>query len=329
MILESIAIAIIPILFYIVIIYLVDRYEKEPLWLLGAAFLWGAIPSIIFALIVNTLFSIPLYLVFGEYGLGDALAASLVAPVVEESIKGILLLALLLLWRHEIDSMLDGIIYGAMIGLGFAMVENVFYFVSAFEEGGVEGWWSVVALRNVFGLNHSLFTAVTGLGIAIARLSPRLGVRFAAPVLGWMGAMFLHFVHNASASLAAVAGALACIPLFLNAWGGLFIMLVIIVVAILQEKRWIKKYLVEEIAIGTLTTSQYETASSSMRRFFSRYNLLMSHGPMGYWNALRFYHKCSELAYKKHHYSLHRDNKSLQLADKLRGEITYLGRLLR
>lgn len=328
MILESIIIAIIPVLFYIAIIYIVDRYEKEPLWLLGAAFLWGAVPSIIFALIVNTVLSIPFYVFAGE-GLGDALAASLVAPLVEESVKGVLLLGLLLVWRHEIDSLLDGIIYGAMIGLGFAMVENVFYFVGAFEESGVEGWWSVVALRNLFGLNHSLFTAVTGLSIAIARLTPQLWVRFTAPVVGWMGAMFLHFVHNASASLASVAGALACIPLFLNAWGGLFVMLIIIIAAVIQEKRWIKKYLVEEIANGTLTTTQYEAASSGTRRFFSRYNLLMSHGPMGYWNALRFYHKCSELAYKKHHYSLHRDNKSLQLADKLRGEIINLGRLLR
>ncbi len=328
MILQSIIIAIIPVLFYIAIIYVVDRYEKEPLWLLGAAFLWGAIPSIIFALIVNTILSIPFYVFAGE-GLGDALSASLVAPLVEESIKGILLLALLLVWRHEIDSVLDGIIYGAMIGLGFAMVENVFYFVSAFEDGGTEGWVSVVLLRNLFGLNHSLFTAVTGLGIAIARLTPHTWVRFTAPVVGWMGAMFLHFIHNASASLGGTAGVLVCLPLFANAWGGLFIMLVIIVWAIIQEKRWIRGYLADEVPLGTLSTDQYENASSGRRRLFHRYNLLVTHGPMGYWHALNFYHKCSELAYKKHHHSLHQDARSLQLADKLRGEIIHLGQRIR
>lgn len=140
----------------------------------------GAIPSIIFAFIVNTVLSIPFYVFAGE-SLGDALSASLIAPLVEESIKGLLLLVLLIIWRHEIDSILDGIIYGAMIGLGFAMVENVFYFAGAFAEGGTEGWWSVVILRNVFGLNHSLFTAVTGMGIAIARLTPRPWVRFSTP----------------------------------------------------------------------------------------------------------------------------------------------------
>ena len=327
MILESIVIAILPVIVYIAIIYLVDRYEKEPLWLLGAAFLWGAIPSIIFAFIVNTVLSIPFYVFAGE-GLGDALSASLVAPLVEESVKGMLLLALLLVWRQEIDSILDGIIYGAMIGLGFAMVENVFYFIGAFEEGGMESWFSVVALRNVFGLNHSLFTALTGLGIAIARLTPRPWIRFTAPIMGWMGAMFLHFVHNASASFGAVAGALVCLPLFLNSWGGLFVMFIIIIWAIWQEKKWIKQYLADEVPVGTLSAEQYQTASSGTRRLFHRYNLLLTHGPMGYWHAIRFYHKCSELAYKKHHHSLHQDQKSLQLANKLRGEITQLSRLI-
>ncbi|MBP7999921.1 MAG: PrsW family intramembrane metalloprotease [Chloroflexi bacterium] len=328
MLIESIFVAIIPVLFYIAIIYVVDRYEKEPLWLLAAAFLWGAIPSIIFAFIVNTVLSIPFYVFAGE-SLGDALSASLIAPLVEESIKGLLLLVLLIIWRHEIDSILDGIIYGAMIGLGFAMVENVFYFAGAFAEGGTEGWWSVVILRNVFGLNHSLFTAVTGMGIAIARLTPRPWVRFSAPVMGWLGAMFLHFVHNASASLGNVAGAFICIPLLANSWGGVTIMLIIILWAIWQEKRWIKLYLADEVSAGTLSPSQYEAASSGTRRLFHRYNLLLTHGPMGYWNALRFYHKCSELAYKKHHHRVHQDSKSLQLANGLRGEIARLGERLR
>jgi RsiW-degrading membrane proteinase PrsW (M82 family) len=52
------------------IIYWVDRYEREPLWLLSAAFLWGAIPSIIMALIFNEVLSIPLYLLAGPYTWG-------------------------------------------------------------------------------------------------------------------------------------------------------------------------------------------------------------------------------------------------------------------
>ncbi len=45
----SIIAATIPTLFYAAIIYWVDQYEKEPWWLLVAAFFWGAFPSIRFA----------------------------------------------------------------------------------------------------------------------------------------------------------------------------------------------------------------------------------------------------------------------------------------
>jgi protease PrsW len=113
----SILAAAVPTLFFVALIYWVDRYEKEPLWLLGATFLWGAIPSIIIAFIFNTVLSIPVYLLVSGPA-GDALAGSLIAPPVEETVKGLAILGILLLWRHEIDSVLDGIIYGAMVGNG-------------------------------------------------------------------------------------------------------------------------------------------------------------------------------------------------------------------
>ena len=40
-----------PMFLYACILWWFDRYEKEPLPLLVAAFLWGAVPSIILALI--------------------------------------------------------------------------------------------------------------------------------------------------------------------------------------------------------------------------------------------------------------------------------------
>ncbi|MCA9958466.1 MAG: PrsW family intramembrane metalloprotease, partial [Anaerolineales bacterium] len=114
--------AVIPTLLYIGLIYWVDRYEKEPWWLLTTAFLWGAIPSIIIAYIFNSLLSTPIYLLTSETT-GDTLAASFIAPPVEETVKGLVLVIIFFRWRHEIDSPLDGIIYGAMVGMGFAMVE--------------------------------------------------------------------------------------------------------------------------------------------------------------------------------------------------------------
>ncbi len=316
LILSTIA-AFFPTLFYVIIIYWADRYEKEPLWLLTSAFLWGAIPSIIVAYIANSLLSIPFYWLAGQNG-GDALAASLIAPPVEETIKGLAVLGIFLLWRHEIDSPLDGIIYGAMVGMGFAMIENIYYFVNTYNSGGAEAWGINILMRGIlFGLNHALFTSMTGLGVALARMATNQLVRFAAPIGGWMAAMFLHFVHNAAVS----TGNALCLLAFLSDWGGVALVLIIIIWALYQERRWLKEYLVEEVSNYTLTVNQYKLASSSRQRAKYNWNQLLTQGPRAYFAAVHFFRKCSELAYKKHHHMLFADEKSGELIDLLRSEL--------
>ena len=324
--LVSVIVAAIPTIFFVGIIYWIDRYEKEPLWLLITTFLWGAIPSIIAAFIINTLFSIPFYLV-GE-GFGDAMGATFIAPLVEESLKGAALLIILFFWRSEIDSLLDGIIYGAMIGLGFGMVEDVFYFVSQYQAGGVEGWVSTILLRTMFSLNHALFTGVTGLGIAAAKLNRNNVVRWLAPFLGWCGAVFLHFVHNGAATLASALSAAFCFILPINGWGGVLIILVIMIWALRQEQRWIKEQLGSEVGMGVLTDTQFLNAQSGRKRFLHSWERFGSHGLGGYIQTSRFYHRCSELAYKKVHFEHYHDQQSAALIDKLRREVALMSRAL-
>jgi protease PrsW len=319
----SVLAAIIPTIIYVALIYWVDRYEKEPLWLLSAAFLWGAIPSIVAAFILNTAFNLPFYVILGP-GIGDAIGAVLIAPPIEETLKGLALLLILFAWRHEIDSLLDGIIYGAMVGMGFAMVENVYYFMNVYAEGGVEAWQVNIFMRAIFfGLNHALFTSMTGLGIAVSRFARNPLTRFGAPVVGWLAAIFLHSVHNFAASFAAVAPIL-CLVLPLNAWGGVLITVIIMVWALLQEKKWLRHYLAEEVERGTLTAEQYQIAGSGLKRSFHRLNLLFSRGVVAYFTAGRFYQLCSRLAYKKHHYQLLREEKSNTLTEHLRQEVSRL-----
>ena len=219
MLLQSIVAAVIPAVIYTTLIYYVDRYEKEPLWLLITTFVWGAVPAVVLAIIFNGIFGLPFYAIFGEAS--DALVASFVAPLVEESIKGVMLLIIFFLWREQIDSLLDGIIYGAIVGMGFAMVENVFYFETVFAEEGLEAWQFNIFLRAiVFGLNHALFTSMTGLGVAYARMTPNLALRFVAPVIGWGVSVFMHTVHNLAASSGETLGAVVCIPLVCQRMGG-------------------------------------------------------------------------------------------------------------
>lgn len=318
---QSIVAAVVPALVYTLLIYYVDRYEREPLWLLSATFIWGAVPAIMLALIFNALFGLPFYLIFGEAG--ESVVAAVVAPLVEESIKGLMMLIVLFMWHDEIDSLLDGIIYGAMIGMGFALVENVFYFVQVFEESGREAWQFNIFLRAVvFGLNHALFTSMTGLGTAIARLSSQRGRRFLAPIVGWSAAVVLHAIHNLAATATETVGALACIPLFANAVGGLFVTGIIVIWSLWQERRWIQRHLREEVAAGTLTLRQYQIASSALTRFGHRWQLLFTAGPQAFFAARRFYYLCSRLAYSKQHYQTLKDEKSHGRVQSLRSQVT-------
>jgi len=210
-----------------------------------------------------------------------------------------------------------------MVGMGFAMVENVYYFVNVFNEGGVEAWSINIFMRAViFGLNHALFTSMTGLGIAIARMTKNQALKFTAPVVGWMTGVFLHFVHNASVSI----GELLCVVALISDWGGVLLIFGIMIWAVLQERNWIRTYLADEVEVGTITAVQYEIACSGRKRVRYIWAQLSSDGLGAFRHATRFFQRCSELAYKKHHITLfHDDQKSVELADELRGEITSLG----
>lgn len=319
LLLFSILAAVLPVLGYVVLIYWVDRYEKEPWWLLSAAFIWGAIPAALLALLSTALLSAPLYLML-DSSAAELLSGGFIAPVVEEVAKGLVLFAMLFFWRHELDSPLDGIIYGAMVGMGFAMVENVLYYYAAFQEGGQTTWNSVVFLRGIiFGLNHALYTAMTGLGIALARLSTRWSVRILAPLLGLLGAIFLHAVHNLAMFSGSPVGFLAGLSFD---WGGILMTIVIIFLALRQEQRWMKDYLRDEVGRGTLSEAEYALIHSAPRRAYFRLKQLVSGGLATYRQSGQRFHHCSELAYRKHHYSLFNDPASQAAIERLRGLLT-------
>lgn len=313
----SIIAATLPVIFYIGIIYWVDRYEKEPGWLLAATFLWGAVPSIIIAYVVNSLLGSPFYYFLNEAS-ADALVASLIAPIVEESIKGVAVLGIFLFWKDEIDSPLDGIIYGAMVGLGFALVENIFYYMAQYQLGGLEAWgWNVFFRGLVFGLNHALYTAVTGLGIAVARMSTNPLIKIFAPIVGLITAVFLHAFHNLAVSF----GSLVFLVGVLSDWGGIFLTLLIMLWALLQERSWLKRYLAQEVVLGTLTTRQYEIACSGRKRIRQRWHAMSIGGFSAYRHTLHYHNHLSELAYKKHHFSLFKHAATWKRVELLREQI--------
>jgi RsiW-degrading membrane proteinase PrsW (M82 family) len=296
-VLLAIIASIVPALVYGAILWWFDRYEKEPTALLAAAFLWGAIPAIILSLVFQILLDIPIS-EFTDPASASLIGASVVAPITEEVFKAGALALLLLFFHKEIDSAFDGIIYGCMAGLGFAAVENLLYLgVEAFESG-VGGVAMLGLLRVlIFGLNHPLFTGLTGLGIAMARTSRNWAVKISAPFVGLGLAMLAHATHNLGVSFPDLCW--PCLVAWLSDWGGVLVLLVVIVWATAREQRWIEAYLPDEVERGTLSRKDYATIKSFIEREIERAGAFFGGDFQRWWQLGRYYRLATELAFNK------------------------------
>ena len=195
-------------LLFAYILYWLDRYEKEPLLLLGGVFLWGAVVAAGSAFLINTTLGLGIYVFTGSNFATDLATGSLVAPLVEETLKGLAVLGVFLVFRSEFDSVLDGIIYAGVAALGFAATENTYYiYTYGFQQGGWSGLLALTIIR-VFlvGWQHPFYTAFFGIGLALARLNRSWFVRIFAPLTGLGLAMFTHAFHNTVASLLSGVG---------------------------------------------------------------------------------------------------------------------------
>ena len=118
-------------------IYLLDLYEREPLSILGAAILWGGVAATTLSIYTNTPLAELIFKITADPAFTSDWSAALTAPFVEEGFKAVGVVLLVSIARAEMDDILDGFVWGAMVGLGFLLVEDVFYFVRAFVEAGV------------------------------------------------------------------------------------------------------------------------------------------------------------------------------------------------
>src|SRR5215471_2100990 len=127
--------ATLPVPIYVMLLLWIDRYESEPLWMLATAFFWGALVAIFIAIILNTINGEIAAAATQSRQIGQNFGAVISAPIVEESAKAFILLLLFFLKRDEFDGIVDGVVYAGMVGLGFAMTENILYYGRAVQEG--------------------------------------------------------------------------------------------------------------------------------------------------------------------------------------------------
>jgi RsiW-degrading membrane proteinase PrsW (M82 family) len=212
--------ALVPVFIVVPCLLWLDRFEAEPPTLLVFAFAWGAVVATFVALVVNT-YSLAL---LRDAGGDISTTAVVVAPWVEESCKGAVVLLVLLWRRREFDGVVDGIVYAGLAGAGFAFTENVLYLGRALSESGTAGLAVTFVLRCVVGpFAHPLFTMAIGIGLGVAVTTRRRWVRWSAPAAGWVGAVVLHSLWNLSA-VAGLRGFLGAyvvvqVPIFVMAVG--------------------------------------------------------------------------------------------------------------
>ncbi|MBK9008622.1 MAG: PrsW family intramembrane metalloprotease [Anaerolineae bacterium] len=285
----------VPMFVFAAFVNWLDRYEKEPKLLLGAAFVWGVVIAGGGAYILNTVFGIGIYVLTGSESAADFGTTSIVAPIIEEALKGLAVGVVFLLFRKEFDSILDGVVYGAITAMGFAAIENVLYiYRNGFQQGGWEGFWILVVVRVVLvGWMHPFFTAFTGIGFAVARMSRNMLVKIIAVPAGYVVAVLTHSFHNTFGSL--VGGEGGFFLGILADYFGYFFMTAFIIWMIIHERNILKRQLVEEVNSGTISQQQYQTAISFFQ--FNAHISALTSGSFG--PTKRFYQVLGELAHKK------------------------------
>lgn len=151
-----------PPIIYTVWIRNTEKYNREKWKTILICFLWGASIAIIAALIIEVLLEISLVASIHDYDTLSLLTVILVAPVAEEFSKPLALR--LKSVKKEIDELEDGLIYGAVAGLGFSATENLFYGWIFLSEG-LFVFLILISLRSFGGcLLHASATALTGYG---------------------------------------------------------------------------------------------------------------------------------------------------------------------
>lgn len=314
----------VPMFLFAAFVNWLDRYEKEPKVLLGAAFVWGVVIAGGGAYLLNTAFGIGIYMVTGSESAADFGTTSIVAPIIEESLKGLAVLVVFLMFRKEFDSVLDGVVYGAITAMGFAAIENVLYiYRNGFQEAGWEGFWTLVFVRVLLvGWMHPFFTAFTGIGLAVARTSRNMLVKIIAVPAGYTIAVLTHSFHNTFGTL--IGGGGGFLLGLLADYFGYACMLAFIIWMVNNERNLLKRHLTEEVQLGLISPQQYNSAIS----FFQTGSHLSALSSGTFRQTSRFYQVCGELAHKKEQYARHGDEGGNALIiQQLRGELTQLAPL--
>lgn len=314
-ILAALTIPLIPAVGIFLLVNFMDRYEREPWFLRLSAFLWGAIIAIPPALFIETQVDNLLNSWLSSNAnnlLIEALYKGLNAGITEETFKGLGLILLLIILRDEFDNVTDGIIYGALIGAGFAMVENFGYFAS--DQNFLV---FLIVGRIILGwLGHSTFIACFGAALGYIRYTRSRWKQILIPLTGYLLAVGLHsffdfvdfqaseMIHSTTDTttinyaLAAIIG--NYIPPFLAQMGLLYIL----IKSLAHEAAVIREFLAVEVSNGIVTVDEYALLQSSFQRTKREREVWRKYGLRQWLRIKALYQTEIGLAFRKWHVSM-------------------------
>ncbi len=253
----AVALSTLILLCYLGFIWWLDRYEREPLRWVVLTFLWGALGATCLGVLLSVVmeFSLSMVIPTAYEGLTSAV---IVAPLAEEFTKG--LIFLILIFSKELDNETDGLIYGAAVGIGFAMVENLLYYGAVALTGTPEMFFFTVFARTFFSaLVHTVSSALLGYTIGYVRHRRLFPWLWLWPVIGFVLAVVNHALWNLAATLSG-SGLLDGTREDLEVMGiGMLLVVAMSVMmfaitqfSLMREQKIIKRYLREEAKAGVI-----------------------------------------------------------------------------
>jgi len=308
-IMAALTIPLLPAIGINLLVNFMDRYEREPWFLRLAAFLWGAIIAIPFAFFIEQ--DIQNLLGPNTSEIVRNMFNGLNAGITEETVKGLGLLLLFFILRDEFDNVTDGIVYAALIGAGFAFVENFRYFASNSRDTLV----FLIVGRVILGwLGHSTFTACFGAALGYVRHTRVRWKQILIPLLGYLVAVGLHSFYDfvdfqagaairaapndssvALFSLIAIIG--DYIPPFLAQVGLLYIL----VKGLAHETAVIREFLASEVSNGVVMVNEYALLQNSFQRTREERRVLRKSGIRQWLRVKALYQTEIGLAFRKWH----------------------------
>ncbi|MGF2948320.1 PrsW family intramembrane metalloprotease [Microbacterium alcoholitolerans] len=239
--------ALVPLGIVLLGVRLIDRWEPEPKSMIIFALGWGAVVSVGIALLVDLLFAL-------SVGPRSAVFSGVIqAPIVEEIAKGFGVFLIYLIGRRAFDGPVDGVVYGALVGAGFAFTENIQYFGVSLLAGGAGELTVTFIMRGLVSpFAHAMFTALTGFAIGlVARRSASAGQALGAASIGAIGAILLHAYWNGSSLLGDF------IVLYITTQVPLFVGFILAIIALRREEaRLTRQRLGEYAAAGWFTPQE-------------------------------------------------------------------------